>query len=112
MINSLSTQSRYISKSVLFDEDEEINDYEQKPDQVFLPSSLHGSARHRKKLALNALTIVTEIGKPTLFITGTVNVNWPEIQSVQCDGGMNQTLQVSVQGAKASGKLSILYLLF
>jgi len=34
-----------------------------------------------KKLALNALTIVTEIGKPTLFITGTVNVNWPEIQS-------------------------------
>jgi hypothetical protein len=30
---------------------------------------------------LNALTIVTEIGKPTLFITGTVNVNWPEIQS-------------------------------
>jgi hypothetical protein len=63
------------------DEDEEINDFEQKPDQVFLPSSLHGSARHRKKLALNALTIVTEIGKPTLFITGTVNVNWPEIQS-------------------------------
>ena len=34
-----------------------------------------------KKIALNALTIVTEIGKPTLFITGTVNVNWPEIQS-------------------------------
>jgi len=54
------------------DEDEEINDFEQKPDQVFLPSSLHGSARHRKKLALNALTIVTKIGKPTLFITGTV----------------------------------------
>jgi len=33
------------------DEDEEINDYEQKPDQVFLPSSLHGSARHRKKIS-------------------------------------------------------------
>ena len=66
------------------DNEEDLNEFndgsEQKPDQVFLPSSLHGSARHRKKLALNALTIVTEIGKPTLFITGTVNVNWPEIQ--------------------------------
>jgi hypothetical protein len=67
------------------DDDDDMDDYndgaEQKPDQVFLPSSLHGSPRHRKKLALNALSIVTEIGKPTLFITGTVNVNWPEIQS-------------------------------
>ena len=64
------------------DDDEEFNDgSEQKPDQVFLPSSFHGSPRHRKKLALNALSIVTERGKPTLFITGTVNVNWPEIQS-------------------------------
>jgi hypothetical protein len=112
LINSLSTQSRYISKSVLFDEDEEINDYEQKPDQVFLPLPFMAVQDIEKELAFNALTIVTEIGKPTLFITGTVNVNWPEIQSVQCDGGMNQTLQVSVQGAKASGKLSILYLLF
>jgi hypothetical protein len=54
---------------------------EKKPDKIFLPSSFHGSPRHRKKLALNALCIVTEMGKPTLFITGTVNVNWPEIQS-------------------------------
>ena len=64
------------------DDDEEFNDSsEQKPDQVFLPSSFHGSPRHRKKLALNALSIVTERGKPTLFITGTVNINWPEIKS-------------------------------
>jgi hypothetical protein len=67
------------------DDDDEIGEEndgsEQKPDKVFLPSSLHGSPRHRKKLALNALSIVTELGKPTLFITGTVNVNWPEIKS-------------------------------
>jgi hypothetical protein len=73
--------------SDLDDEDEE--DYnddafvngEQKAKEIFLPSSFHGSPRHRKKLALNALSVVTEKGKPTLFITGTCNVNWPEIQS-------------------------------
>ena len=66
------------------DDDECLDDNhgaDQKPDQIFLPASLHGSPRHRKKLALNALSIVTERGKPTLFLTGTVNTNWPEIQS-------------------------------
>ena len=70
-----------------FDDDgEEFNDdvfmnAEQRQKEIFLPSSFHGSPRHRKKLSLNALSIVTKLGKPTLFITGTVNVNWPEIQS-------------------------------
>ena len=68
------------------DGDEDFNDDafvdgEQKAKEIFLPSSFHGSPRHRKKLALNALSIVTEKGKPTMFITGTCNVNWPEIQS-------------------------------
>jgi hypothetical protein len=73
--------------SDLDDEDEEdFNDDafvngEQRAKEIFLPSSFHGSPRHRKKLALNALSVVTEKGKPTLFITGTCNVNWPEIQS-------------------------------
>ena len=73
--------------SDLDDEDEEYyNDDafvngEQRAKEIFLPSSFHGSPRHRKKLALNALSVVTEKGKPTLFITGTCNVNWPEIQS-------------------------------
>ena len=75
-----------------FNDDDDDDDYDDddgdendgsidKPDKIFLPSSFHGSPRHRKKLALNALSIVTELGKPTLFLTGTVNVNWPEIQS-------------------------------
>ena len=68
------------------DDDENYNDDafvngEQRAKEIFLPSSFHGSPRHRKKLALNALSVVTEKGKPTMFITGTCNVNWPEIQS-------------------------------
>ena len=49
--------------------------------KVFLPSSFHGSPRHRKKLALNALHVVNTLGATTLFITGTTNINWYEIQS-------------------------------
>jgi Helitron helicase-like domain at N-terminus len=64
------------------DDDEDPNSgYENDKDFTFLPSSFHGSARHRKKLALNALSIVSELGAPTAFITGTCNVKWPEIQS-------------------------------
>jgi hypothetical protein len=32
-----------------------------------------------KGQALNALTIVSELGDGTAFITATTNVNWPEI---------------------------------
>ena len=62
--------------------DQDFVNAEQRAKEIFLPSSFHGSPRHRKKLALNALVVVTEKGKPTLFITGTCNINWPEIQSV------------------------------
>lgn len=53
---------------------------------VVLPSSFQGSRRHLSQLARNALTIVSEHGKPTFFITITCNVNWPEIQERLLDG--------------------------
>jgi Helitron helicase-like domain at N-terminus len=46
----------------------------------FLPESMSGSPRHLKAMSLNALCIVSEYGKPTVFITGTVNPEWPELK--------------------------------
>ena len=51
-----------------------------KGNKTFLGPSYNGSARHLNELAHNALTIVTELGSPDLFITGTCNPLWPEIQ--------------------------------
>ena len=51
-----------------------------KKNSTYLASSFNGSPRHLNDLAHNALTIVTERGKPDLFITGTTNPLWPEIQ--------------------------------
>jgi hypothetical protein len=53
---------------------------------VFLSSTLHGSPRHLRKLANQALTVVSEKDKPTLFITPTCNPNWPEIQAMLLPG--------------------------
>jgi hypothetical protein len=50
------------------------------PQKSFLGSSFNGSPRHLNELAHNALTIVTELGSPDVFITGTCNPMWPEIQ--------------------------------
>ena len=47
--------------------------------KTFLPSSFHGGKRHLKKLASNALAVVSEMGNPTVFVTLTCNPNWPEI---------------------------------
>ena len=46
----------------------------------YLAASFSGSPRHLNDLAHNALTIVTELGDPDIFITGTTNPLWPEIQ--------------------------------
>jgi hypothetical protein len=63
------------------DDDTDSDDEADPNRKVFLPSSFHGSPRHRNALALNALHIVNTIGEPTLFITGTTNTKWPEIVS-------------------------------
>ena len=51
-----------------------------KKKSTFLASSFNGSPRHLNDLAHNALTIVTELGKPDIFMTGTTNPLWPEIE--------------------------------
>jgi hypothetical protein len=45
----------------------------------FLADSFTGSPRHLKLLAINALTIVSHFGAPTVFVTLTVNPKWSEI---------------------------------
>jgi hypothetical protein len=67
-------------EAVLFherDKERQVFDYS---NPSFLADSFTGSPRHLKSLALNALRIVEEYDKPTVFITLTVNMNWPEIQ--------------------------------
>ena len=45
----------------------------------FLSQSMHGSRRHLRSLAKNALALVSEFGRPSLFITLTCNPYWSEI---------------------------------
>jgi hypothetical protein len=47
--------------------------------ESFLGQSCHGSRRHLRKLATNAITIVSEHDSPTMFLTMTCNPLWPEI---------------------------------
>ncbi len=56
-----------------------VNDSTEDSPSAFLPSSIQGSKRHLTELARNALTIVSELGEPTAFITLTTNTKWPEI---------------------------------
>ncbi len=47
--------------------------------KTFLADSFTGSPRHLRNQSRNALTVVSELGRPTLFITVTCNTEWPEI---------------------------------
>ena len=49
--------------------------------KTFLSSSLTGSRRHLRKKANESLTLASEKGLPSVFITMTTNTEWPEIQS-------------------------------
>ena len=49
-------------------------------EKSFLGDGHNGSPRHLAKLAMNALTIVSELGRPTFFLTLTCNQLWPEVQ--------------------------------
>jgi len=61
----------------------ENNDSETK---TFLSQSFHGSRRHLRMLATNALTIVSEMGRPTIFLTLTCNIHWTEIEDQLLEG--------------------------
>ena len=47
---------------------------------VILPSSFEGSQRSMYQKYQDAMTIVTKLGKPDIFLTMTANPKWPEIQ--------------------------------
>ncbi len=53
--------------------------------ELYLPSSVHGSPRHMTTFAKNALVLVSEFGCPHVFITLTCNTKWPEIVSQLLD---------------------------
>ena len=69
--------------------------------KTFLSQSFHGSRRHLRMLATNALTIVSEMGRPTIFLTLTCNIHWADIEDQLLDG----------QTAYGDIKMSILHLL-
>ena len=54
--------------------------------KTFLSQSFHGSRRHLLSLAHNALCLVSEYGRPTLFITLTCNPYWDEIKEMLLEG--------------------------
>jgi len=61
------------------DENGNTGENEESSEKTFLSQSMHGSRRHLRSLAKNALALVSEFGRPSLFITLTCNPNWPEI---------------------------------
>jgi len=56
------------------DENDDVNNQ-----QSFLGQSFHGSRRHLRSLTANALSIISEYGRPSLFITLTCNAQWDDI---------------------------------
>ena len=64
-----------------YEEDESLGDEaELHPDNIYLPASHTLSYRWSYKKTMDALAVVSKLGRPTLFITFTTNLNWREIQ--------------------------------
>jgi len=74
-----SHQSTFLGADHDDNDDAEEQQEDDRPTRFFLPSSFTGSTRHLKKLAANALALVSARGKPTVFITLTCNPYWSEI---------------------------------
>jgi len=58
--------------------------------KTFLSQSFTGSRRHLRKLSTNALCIVSEYGRPSLFITLTCNAYWENITDQLLETQVNQ----------------------
>ena len=63
---------------------EELFEHHSKTD--YLPSSFFGSKCYLRKKAVNALTIMSELGRASFFLTLTCNTEWPEIRSQLLEG--------------------------
>jgi hypothetical protein len=48
--------------------------------KTYLAESFTGSPRHLRSNAIDALTIVSELGESTAFVTVTFNPQWPELK--------------------------------
>jgi hypothetical protein len=57
-----------------------------KSTKSYLSQSFHGSRRHLRGLARNALAIVSEKDSPSLFITLTYNPHWAELLQMLPEG--------------------------
>jgi hypothetical protein len=82
-------QTRRISNNLTEHEEQERHaaGYIDEPkNELYLPSSVHGSPRHMTALAKNALVLVSEFGCLHVFSTLTCNPKWPEIVSQLLDG--------------------------
>ncbi|CAG8702987.1 7932_t:CDS:2, partial [Cetraspora pellucida] len=69
------------------EEDESLGDEaELHPNNIYLPASHTLSYRWSYKKTMDALAVVSKLGRPTLFITFTTNPHWQEIQQQLHDG--------------------------
>jgi len=64
-------------------------------EQTFLGQSFHGSRRHLRSLSANALSIVSEFGRPSIFITLTCNAYWDEITEMLLESQVILILQTN-----------------
>ncbi len=82
-------QTRQISNNLTEHEEQDRHaaGYIDEPkNELYLPSSVHGSPHHMTASAKNALVLVSKFGCPHVFITLTCNPKWPEIVSQLLDG--------------------------
>jgi hypothetical protein len=68
------------------DQEEQTIDNSTSSSSSYLAQSFHGSRRHLRQKASEALVLVTELGTPTFFLTLTCNPMWPEIQEALLAG--------------------------
>jgi hypothetical protein len=76
-VNEFGDTMQFTNQRDVVDQDREDN---RSINATYLSESITGSPRHLKNLALDSLAIVSEFGKPTVFITLTFNERWPELE--------------------------------
>ncbi|CAG8732278.1 1758_t:CDS:2, partial [Cetraspora pellucida] len=82
-------QEQHRFKKKDYENDETVYDEaELYPKNIYLPASHTLSYRWSYKKTMDALAVVSKLGQSTLFITFTMNPNWPEIQQ-QLHTGQN-----------------------
>jgi len=70
-----------VDENNIVDEDIDCDDGPTPRDKkkIFISDSVHGGRIHLRNISQNALSVLSEYGCPTGFLTLTTNVNWDEI---------------------------------